>query len=119
MAYLEWTTPGDTQIGISHLATEYALVPVSAKKAGVSYNPTSDVVTFAFMPTPTQVPQVSDWQTGAWDSVPSNVLYPYQAKCLVGPAGTITLALGMYIVYVKIVDSPEVPVLIAGQLQIT
>ena len=110
---------GFSQIGMSQLATEYVLIPVSATKAGVSYNPTSDTVQFAFMPTPTQVPQSADWQTGAWDTDTTNVLYPYSAKCLVGPSGTITLGIGTYVIYVKITDNPEIPVLIAGQLAVS
>lgn len=114
----EWDV-GFTSIGQSQLATEYILVPVAATKAGLPYNPTSDTVQFAFMPTPTQVPQSGDWQTGAWDTDTANVLYPYTAKCLVGPSGTINLGIGTYIIYVKITDNPEIPVLIAGQLAIS
>lgn len=110
---------GNSTIGINHLSTEFVLVPVVATKAGVAYNPTADAVQFAFMPTATQVPQNTDWVGGSWDTVPSNALYPYNAKCLVGPTGTITLAIGTYIIYVKITDSPEVPVLVAGQLQVS
>lgn len=108
---------GYQSIGMSHLSTEYVLVPISAVKAGVSYNPTGDVVQFAFMPTATQVPQVSDWVAGSWDSVPTDVIYPYVAKCLIGPGGTV-LGIGTYIIYLKITDNPEIPVLIGGQVEI-
>jgi hypothetical protein len=110
---------GYTSLGMSQLATMYYLVSVAAIKSGSAYNPTSDTVQFAFMPSAQQVPQTSDWRTGSWDTDTSNILYPYSAKCLVGPGGTVTLGLGTYQVYVKIIDSPEIPVLIAGQLQIT
>lgn len=111
---------GFNSIGISHLSLQYVIIPVKAvTPAGVPINPTSDVVQFAFMPTPTQVPQVSDWVSGSWDANPGNVLYPYSAKCLIGPGGTVTLGLGTYIVYLKITDNPEVPVLIGAQLQIS
>ena len=114
-----WSTVANyTMIGLSQLATEYVFVPVSVTMAGLSYNPTGDTVVFAFMPTPTQVPQVSDWVTGKWVTETTNVLYPYSAACLVGPAGTITLGIGTYIIYVKITDNPEIPVLIGGQLQV-
>lgn len=108
-----------SNIGMSRLATEYVIIPVVATKAGLPYNPTGDVVKFAFMPTATQVPQVSDWVAGGWDTNTTNVLYPYAAKCLVGPAGTIVLGLGSYIIYIMITDSPEIPVLIGGQLDIS
>lgn len=103
---------------MSHLSLMDYLVPVSATQAGAAYNPTADVVQFAFMPTPTQVPGNADWQTGSWDTSTASVLFPYNAKCLVGPGGTITLGIGTYVTYVKISDNPQVPVLIAGYLQI-
>lgn len=116
--YTDWGVSVAT-IGFSHLSTEYVLVPISATKNGAAYDPTGDTVQFAFMPTPTQVPQVSDWQTGTWDTTSGNPIYPYNAKCLVGPGGTITLGIGNYVIYVKITDSPEVPVLVGGYLQIS
>lgn len=117
MTGTEWAVSYDT-IGMSSLSTEYVLIPVSATKDGASYNPTSDTVQFAFMPTPTQVPQSTDWVAGEWESDSSNVIYPYAAKCLVGPSGTTTLGIGTYVIYVKITDNPEIPVLNAGILQV-
>lgn len=114
----EWLVSFST-IGISHLSTEYVLIPISATKNGAAYNPTGDTVKFAFMPTATQVPQNTDWVLGTWDTTSGNPIYPYNAKCLVGPnGGTINLTIGTYVVYVQISDSPEQPVLIGGQLQI-
>ena len=110
---------GFSTLGMSHLSTQYYLVPVSATKAGAAYNPTSDAVQMAFMPTPTQVPGNSDWVSGSWGTNTASVLYPYSAQCLIGPAGTVALGIGTYIVYVKIADSPEIPVLIVGQLAIS
>lgn len=109
---------GSETIGMSHLSTQYVLVPVTATKAGVAYNPTGDSVQFAFMPTATQVPGSGDWVAGSWQTDTSSLLYPYLAQCLVGPSGTVTLGIATYVMYVKITDNPEVPVLIAGQLQI-
>jgi hypothetical protein len=114
----EWSV-GYEAIILSKLSTEYILIPVAATKVGLPYNPTSDTVQFAFMPTPTQIPASGDWVAGSWDSIPSNIIYPYTAKCLVGPTGTITLGTGTYVIYIKITDSPEVPVLPAGQLVMT
>jgi hypothetical protein len=116
--WTEWMMGNFSQIGLSQLATEYILIPVSATKSGEPYNPTSDTVQFAFAPTATYVPQSGDWVSGSWDTDTTNVLYPYSAKCLVGPAGTITLGVGTYIIYIKVTDNPEIPVLVAGQLQI-
>lgn len=105
-------------IGMSHLATMYVFVPVTATVSGQPYNPTTDPVQFAFMPQATQVPQVSDWVAGSWDTDTASVLYPYSAKCLVGSAGVITLGLGTYVMYLKVTSNPEIPVLVAGYLQI-
>ena len=110
---------GYTTIGMSHLSLKYYIVPVTATKAGASYNPTSDTVQFAFMPTATQVPGPSDLVTGLWETNTASVLYPYNAKVLVGPGGTITLGIGTYVVYQKTTDSPEIPFDIVGQLQIS
>ena len=110
---------GFSTIGMSQLATMYVFVPFAVTKSGVAYNPTSDAVAFAFAPTPTYVPQVSDWVAGSWDTNTTSALYPYSAKCLVGPAGTITLGIGAYIMYCRVTDNPEIPVLVTGQLQIS
>jgi len=109
---------GLTTISMSHLSLKYYIVPVAATKAGASHNPTGDVVQFAFMPTATQVPGPSDLVSGSWDTNPSSVLFPYSAKCLVGPGGTITLGIGTWVVYQKTTDSPEIPYDIVGYLQI-
>ena len=110
---------GFTTIGMSHLSLKYYIVPVSATEAGEPVNPTSDLVQFAFMPTPTQVPQVSDLVTGSWETNPYSILFPYNAKCLVGPGGTITLGIGTYVVYQKTTDNPQIPFDIVGYLQIS
>ena len=109
---------GFDTIGMSQLSTQYVFIPVTATKSGIPYNPTGDAVVFAFMPTATKVPQVSDWVAGSWDTNTSSVLFPYSAKCLVGPSGIINPGIGRYYMYIKITDNPEVPVLIAGLLEI-
>ena len=110
---------GYSSLGMSHLSTQYYLVPIAATRLGAPYNPTGDTVAMAFMPTPTQVPGSGDWVSGSWDTSTASVLYPYSVKCLIGPAGTVTLGIGSYITYVKVTDSPEIPVFVAGQLQIS
>jgi hypothetical protein len=110
---------GYTTIGMSHLSLKYYIVPVSATRAGSAYNPTGDTVQFAFMPTATQVPTPSDLVSGSWETNTSSILFPYNAKVLVGPGGTITLGIGTWIVYQKTSDSPEIPFDIVGQLQIS
>ena len=111
---------GYNTITVSHLSLQYVSVPVSAKTLdGAAYNPTGDTVQMAFMPQATQVPQDSDWQAAVWSTVSRNVLFPYAANCLIGPGGTIELGIGTYVIYAKITDNPEVPVLQAPmQLEI-
>jgi hypothetical protein len=109
---------GFDQIGMSQLATMYVFVPVAATRSGLPYNPTGDPVQMAFMPTATQVPANTDWVSASWDTDTASVLYPYSVKCLVGPSGVINPGIGRYIMYLKITDNPETPVLIAGQLDI-
>jgi len=101
---------GNNSVQLSQLSLQYLYVPVAATKNGVAYNPTGDPVAMAFMPQATQVPQSGDWQAAGWTTVATNVIYPYSAGCLIGPGGTITLGVGTYVVYVRVTDSPEVPV---------
>lgn len=111
---------GFATIGISHLSLQYVGIPVTATTtSGAAYNPTSDTVQMAFMPQATQFPSSGDWKTATWGTDTSNLLFPYAAYCLVGPGGTITLGLGSYYMYLKVTDSPEIPVLVAGILQVT
>ena len=107
-------------IGMSHLSTKYVYIPLSAiEPGGIPYNPTSDPVSFAFMPTPTQVPQPSDLVVGSIDAWNNDPIYPYKAKCLVGPSGIITLGIGTYIIYLQVTGNPEIPFDVVGQLQIS
>ena len=86
---------------ISSLSVEYLHVDIEC-----SVNPTSDTVSFAFMNT-TGAPTVSDWVSGSWDNTITSS--PYRAKCLIGTGGKV-LATGSYIIWVKVTDSPEIPV---------
>lgn len=100
---------------------QYQGVDIEAKEAGVRVDPTGDTVKLAFISTGA-LPADDDFKTAFWETDtttdPNRPIYT--ALCLVGPGGTIELARGSYRVYVKITDSPEVPVIpIAGVLQIT
>lgn len=106
------------QLTQSALSTQYVQVQVVAK-APDGYDPTSDEVQLAF--TRETYPQVqpggSDWVTGSWETFPGPA---YWAQALVGPAnGGTALTVGTYLVWVKITDSPEVPVLQPCLLEIT
>jgi hypothetical protein len=107
-------------VSIPRLSLQYVGIPVKATTlTGAAYNPTSDTVQMAFMPTPTQVPQTTDWQAAVWAAVTGNIVYPYAAYCLVGPGGTVNPGIGNYVIWLKVTDNPEIPVIIAGQLEVS
>lgn len=107
-------------IAISQLSLQYVGVPVKATSiSGTAVNPTADPVFMAFMPQATQVPQNADWKSAVWATRSNNILEPYAAECLVGPGGTVQLGIGTYVIYVKVTDNPEIPVLQASlQLEV-
>jgi hypothetical protein len=105
-------------VSLSALSTEYVQIPVAALVDGAAINPTSDTVQFAFKQIGAE-PGDSDWLTGSWASVTA-VNGFYYAQCLVGPAaGGNILPVATYAIWMKIQDSPEVPVRSPGLIQIT
>lgn len=96
---------------------EYVRVPMAAEKSGAPYNPTGDTVAMAFIAGPA-APTSGDWKTASWDTDASTYPPTYYAQCLVGPGGTVTFAAGTWTVWVKVTDSPEVPVKRAGQMKV-
>lgn len=100
---------------MSSLSTQNVLVPVRAFRQGQPYNPTADVVQMAFV---SGWAEPQTWYTGSWAWTTAVNGY-YQAQCLVGPGGTVSLSQGTYAVWVKITDNPEIPVINAGSLVIT
>lgn len=93
----------------------YVAVPVSARIAGVAYNPTADTVQMAFPPTGTDP---TTWYGAVWSTDSTTTPPTYWALCLVGPGGTVSLDEGDYDAWVQVTDSPEVPQLLSGQLVI-
>ena len=103
-------------LAISALSTQYVQVPVTNTE-GIS--PINDVVQFAFIGPYATTTQAADypptaattWITGSWLSGATTPT----AQILVGPSGgAVTLVVGSYQVYIKITDSPEVPILWSG-----
>ena len=91
---------------LSRLSTEYVQVQVTFTVDGVSANPTGDAVQMAFMQGGA-IPANTDWHSATWHTSGST----YFAQCLVGPAnGGISLNPGNYNVWLKVTDSPEIPV---------
>jgi hypothetical protein len=100
----------------SVLSTEYIQIPVWASQQGQPYDPSGDVVQFAFTPPGagpvTWVP--GDWWTAAQPDG-SRVAF-----ILVGPAnGGTPLGDGIWDMWMKIADSPEVPVRVVATVEIT
>lgn len=93
---------------ISSLSCQYVVVPVTAENEGEVYNPTGDVVQFAFTAGYGVKPSDVDWLTGSWDTNPVQGIY-YNAKVLIGPGANV-LAPATYTVWIQITDNPQIPV---------
>jgi hypothetical protein len=104
-------------VSISHLSTQFVIIPVNAIISGQTHNPTADTVQFAFLANPAASPLNTDWVAGSWDTA-NNANYPYLAQCLVGPSGTITLGTGAYTIWMKVTDNPETPVFQVGTVTV-
>ena len=102
----------------SSLSKEYVKVRISAREDGVVVNPTADTVEMAFTSAEAE-PTSPDWKAAEWETNTSTDPDTYWARCLVGPGGTVALTDGTYRVWVRITDSPEIPVLRSGLLIIT
>lgn len=98
---------------LSVLATEYVKSRVIAYVGCNLYNPTSDVVEAAFV-APGVTPTGADWKVGSWETCGD----AYYARLLVGPAGPNVYPVGSYVMWLRITDAPEVPVLKVGTLRI-
>jgi hypothetical protein len=102
----------------SSLSTQYVQVLVQVTSTN-NYNPTSDLVEFAFTNAsafPAQLPADEDWTSGSWDPYPGPLYY---AQVLVGPANDgVVLSQGRWQAWVKLASYPEVPVLQPFLLQI-
>ncbi len=90
------------QLRISSLSKEYLKIAVTADVVV-----TDDPVSFAFTD-PAVDPTV--WTAGDWSGT--------EARILVGPGGSITLTKGVHDVWLKITDSPEIPVRRVAQLDV-
>jgi hypothetical protein len=102
---------------IDSTSKEYVRVPVEATNNGLVVNPTADTVEMAF-PAVTVDPAGGDWKAATWETDSTGTPVRYWARCLVGPGGTVTLAVGLYDVWVRITDAPEIPVKKSGQLEV-
>lgn len=88
-------------LAISSLSKEYIKAPVTA-----DVDPTDSAVAFAFTDIGAE-PADDDWTAGEWVDGETS---PYIARILVGPGGDIELDDGRYWCWLRITDSPEIPV---------
>lgn len=102
---------------LSVVSREYVRVPVRAQAAGLLVDPSADAVAMAFL-AGQAAPESGDWLAASWDVDSTVTPARYWAQCLVGPGGTVELAAGVYSVWVRVTDAPEIPVRRAGQLRI-
>jgi hypothetical protein len=100
------------------LSLQYVQASVTTTAEGTAVNPTGDVVAFAFTAVGAK-PASGDWQVGSWDGTTPRADGSYVAQCLVGPGGTIALTVAKYMMWVRVTDNPEIPVIDVGVLSIT
>ncbi len=105
----------------SATSLEHVVAPVSAHRNGAAVDPTGDTVAMAFIASPpeTAAPTAGDWKSASWETNTAANPDLYEARCLVGPSGAITLTPGTWYVWVKITDSPEVPAKYCGVIRVT
>lgn len=97
---------------ISSQSREYLRYWVKAKVNGLDYDPMADDVEFA-CPAAGGTPTV--WIDGIWEEVEGS----FFALGLIGPGTGLVLSPGEYDVYIRITDSPEIPVKKVDRLKIT
>lgn len=104
----------------SRLSTVYWKVPVAGTVNGVAVDVSTDSVYLALFTDNNAIPDTGDWKPASWETTSSG----YAARILVGPVGgavdfsTVTVPVDVH-VWVKVTDSPEVPVLYAGTVHVT
>ncbi len=102
---------------ISTASLEYVRVAVSAVASGAAVDPTSGTAQMAFMATEA-APGALDWKTATWETDATTTPDTYYVRCLVGTSGDATLTAGTYVVWVKVANVPETPVLRGGYLRV-
>lgn len=103
-------------VTLSVLSTEMIQSLITVQSAD-GYDPTSDLVQWAFPPDTYPQTQPVTWYTGSWVTFPGPA---YWAQCLIGPAnGGVVLPAGRYQSRIKVTDSPEVPVKYGPVIEIT
>lgn len=91
---------------VSTLSTEYVTVSVSATSGGSPVDLTGTTVEWSFT---APGAQPTDWHPGEWVAGSTRIL--------IGPAA-IPLTVGYHDVWLRITDSPEIPVRRVGQIKV-
>lgn len=107
-----------TQLATS---TEPIQLQVEAFQGGSRYNPSGDPVAIAILPDTSPEPAFGSpsWNTASWEVDPGDPP-TYWASLLVGPLnGGLALTAGTYVVYLRVTDSPAVPIRAAAYLIIS
>lgn len=99
---------------ISTASTEYVQVPVRATDNGVVVDLGSATVEMAF----TRGDAPATWYESGVDADTSSTPTTYRVQCLIGPSGEVALGVGLWQVWVRITDSPEIVVKQAGSLKV-
>ena len=96
---------------LSVASLEAVRVTVAATLGESVVDPTNDAVYLAFTGVGA-TPGSGDFVAGDWDTTAAGS----QATCLVGPGGSAVLTAGLYSVWCKVSDDPEIPVRLVGDL---
>lgn len=98
---------------------EYVYLPVKAtNSAGASVDIDALTVEAAFV-AGLDDPAEDDWVAATWEAGGPDSAGYYQARVLIGTGGDVELAEGAWQAWVRVTDSPEVPVRHVGQLNVT
>ena len=117
-----WTTGAPVVHSQSDLATVFVRVPVQLTEDGAAVDLSAATMKLAFLedlgPAEVIQPGVADWKTATVDTDASTVPATYAAQVLVGPGGTVELAVGVYRVWIQVTVSGQTFVEDTGALVI-
>src|SRR6201992_606305 len=103
---------------ISSQSKEYIKTTVSAVDSSGIINPTSSPVSWAFL-TPGAAPNGStSWTAGSWETQSLHGTTTYLARILIGPGGSLVVAVGSYDVWIQIQYGAETVARFVDQLRI-
>ncbi len=96
---------------------KYIYSDCTVTKAGVAYDPTTDVVKWAFLPVGSPLSGAT-WTTGSWETVGSVHSARILVAAVVGVGADIVLPIGNYTAYYQVTDSPEAPRIPCGTVSV-